>query len=306
MAGLEGQTVAKRDEIPSAIFEAFERRRKFWIWLTISAYIFINNTINATSSWMEHSRGGIPDIGLWEPFTWEYSSALSTLLLLPILFYWFGRFAFRWYDWKRQILVHLAMATLFALFHVVIMVSMREAVYIFAGGNYDFGDPLREFIYELRKDVWGYGFWFLAFHSYQFIYRRLRGEASLIEEEREPQTASVPQLDHILVKKLDKEYLVKLQDVDWLESAGNYVNLHSQGRVYPLRGTMKHFTETVASQGFKRVHRSYAVNVDAIAHIAYQASGDGEITMTNGSTLPLSRRYKEDFKQYFYAATNQQ
>ena len=46
-------------------------------------YILINNTINATSDIMEAQRDGVLPFQLWEPFVWEYSSALSTLMLIP-------------------------------------------------------------------------------------------------------------------------------------------------------------------------------------------------------------------------------
>ena len=51
--------------------------------LLLMAYIFINNTINATSDIMEAQRNGQLPFQLWEPFVWEYSSAISTLMLVP-------------------------------------------------------------------------------------------------------------------------------------------------------------------------------------------------------------------------------
>lgn len=82
-----------------------------------------------------------------------------------------------------------------------------------------------------------------------------------------------------------------------MESAGNYVNLHSGGRIYPLRSTLADLSKRLAEKGFCRTHRSYAVNFSAIDHITYQPSGDGKITLRNGSVVALSRRYKDEFKQ---------
>lgn len=296
MDSREGQAVADSDKKKVDAFQYFDKRRRTIVWIAITLYLLINNSINATSVWMEHTRDGEPQIAVWEPFIWEYSSAISSLVVLPIMFYWFSRYVFVWRDWRRQLFTHLGVATVFSLAHVALMVSLREGAYIFAGGNYDFGDVPREFFYEWRKDIWGYIFWFAVYHGYQFIYRRLKGEASLVEQySQEALPEETP--EHVLVKKLDKEYIVKLQEVEWLESAGNYVNLHSNGRSYPLRGTMKSFIDRTASQGFKRIHRSYGVNINKIAHIQYQPSGDGEITLTNKTSLPLSRRYKDHFKK---------
>ena len=102
---------------------------------------------------------------------------------------------------------------------------------------------------------------------------------------------------HFLVKKLDKEFLVKVEDIEWIESSGNYVNLHSNGRIYPLRSTLTKISERLACAHFSRVHRSFAVNHQAIDNISYQGSGDGEITLKGGKRLALSRRYKDEFKK---------
>ena len=263
-------------------------------------YLFINNTINALSVWSEHSRSGEPSIALWEPFIWEYSSALSVLLLLPLLFRFFSYFPLRFEQVIKQCVVHCFGSLLFASLHILLMVLMRELAYFFNGWNYDFGPWLREFWYEYRKDAWGYVIWMALYNCVQMIYPRLKGEASMVAQSEQEATRPAPQQaapEHFLVKKLDKEFLVKVADIEWLESAGNYVNLYSQGRIYPLRSTLSQLCQRLEPQGFSRVHRSYGVNHNAIDSIQYQPSGDGEIRLKSGKALNLSRRYKDEFKQ---------
>jgi hypothetical protein len=277
-------------------FERFEQHKGRYIFLAVAVYLFINNTINATSDWMEETRDGAPDIHLLEPFLWEYSSAISVLLLLPLLALFWQRNPLELTHLKRQLAKHFVASLLFSILHVVIMVLIRELGYWFAGGNYDFGPVLREFIYEYRKDVWGYAFFLLCYQLYQYVYSRLKGEANLIDAEPEPQV--IPQTPkHFLVKKLDREFLVKVDHIQWMESSGNYVNLHSNGRIYPLRSTLVELTARLQDKGFCRTHRSYAVNYSAIEHISFQPSGDGEITLKNGHVVALSRRYKDEFKR---------
>jgi len=277
-------------------FERFEQHKGRYIFLLVACYLFINNTINATSDWMEETRDGVPEFTLIEPFIWEYSSAIGVLLLLPLLAMFWQRTPLKFSNIKSQLTKHLVVSLLFSILHVSIMVLIREAAYWAMGGDYDFGSILREFIYEYRKDVWGYAFFLFCYQLYLFIYSRLKGEANLIDAELEQLPAShVP--DHLLVKKLDKEFLVKVDNIEWMESAGNYVNLHSNGRIYPLRSTLADLSKRLAEKGFCRTHRSYAVNFSAIDHISYQPSGDGEISLKNGSVVALSRRYKDEFKQ---------
>ncbi|WP_438864574.1 LytR/AlgR family response regulator transcription factor [Neptunicella sp.] len=281
------------------MFERFDKYRRWYMGMLIFAYLFINNSINATSVWMEQNRDGSPTIDLWEPFCWEYTSTLSIMLLLPLFLYLFSLWPPRLTKVWQQLLKHFLGTLLFSILHVSLMVWFREIIYAWQGGDYNFGPILREFVYEYRKDAWGYVFFYGMYNLYHFVYSRLKGEANLIESvEQSPAVQSkVP--GHLLVRKLDKEFLVKVSDIEWMESAGNYVNLHSGGRIYPLRATLATTLERLESAGFSRIHRSYAVNHQAIDNISYQPSGDGEITLKNGHKLNLSRRYKDQFKQQF-------
>ncbi|MCC2617947.1 LytTR family transcriptional regulator [Aestuariibacter halophilus] len=281
------------------LFSRFEQRPYFYTGVAVSLYILINNTINATSAWMEATRDGVAEFALWEPFCWEYSSAIATLILLVPMYLAWKRMPLRFEHWRRQLVMHLLLATLVSVLHVVLMVAIREGVYALAGGNYEFGPWGREFFYEYRKDVWGYLTFFVMYQGGSFIYRRLRGEADFVGQTPEKPSADSDIPEHFLVKKLDREFLVKVRDIEWMEAAGNYVNLHSGGRIYPLRGTLSTLSERMAAGGFSRVHRSAAVNHSAIAHISYLPSGDGEITLQSGQVVSLSRRYKESLKQRF-------
>ena len=114
---------------------------------------------------------------------------LALLLLLPLLAFFWRRYPLKLSNIKSQLVKHLVASLLFSILHVSIMVLLREIAYWSAGGNYDFGPILREFIYEYRKDVWGYAFFLLFYQLYQFIYSRLKGEANLIDSEPEPEQA---------------------------------------------------------------------------------------------------------------------
>jgi DNA-binding LytR/AlgR family response regulator len=123
----------------------------------------------------------------------------------------------------------------------------------------------------------------------------LRGEAKLIDE-GELATEAVP--DRLLVKKLGKEFIVRVEDIEWLESSGNYVNLNIGNRIYPLRATLSTLVDQLEPRGFRRVHRSHAVNLDFVESISPLESGDATITLRNGKTLNLSRRYRTEFRQH--------
>ena len=174
------------------------------------------------------------------------------------------------------------------------MVALRKLYYWSQGMNYDFGNVPYELFYEYRKDVWSFAFVIIVIKSYQFIVTRLQGEAALVGNQEEASDNEVP--ERFLVKKLGREFIVKVSDIDWLESSGNYVNLHCDGRVYPMRATLSGLIEKISDRGFCRVHRSHGVNLDAVVSITPLAGGDSEIKLKDGHCLMLSRRYKEQFK----------
>lgn len=288
------------DEKWSQFLRDTEPKHKYAAFLLLVVYLFINNSINAASSWTEFSRDENNSVALWEPYVWEYSSALSTaLLVIPLIL------AIRILDNSKKpgvlwLCWHFVFATAFSVAHVLLMVALRKLVYLLSERNYDFGVWLSEFVYEYRKDVWGYITLVTFYYIARFGYQRLIGEASLITSDTttppaEKETQTLP--EYLLVKKLNKEFLVKVADVQWVEASGNYINLHTHLGVYPLRYTLRRFCEEGAEQGFIRVHRSYAVRIPAIQSISYDETGDGTVTLNNGHTVTLSRRYKDNFKQ---------
>ena len=98
------------------------------------------------------------------------------------------------------------------------------------------------------------------------------------------------------MKKVGKEFIVRVEDIEWLESSGNYVNLHSKGRIYPTRATLTKLIAKIEEQGFCRIHRSHAINLNNIDSITPLSSGDSEVKLNTGKILNLSRRYKDAFK----------
>ncbi|QJR80204.1 LytTR family transcriptional regulator [Alteromonas pelagimontana] len=112
-----------------SIFERFDKHKTGYCYLLAALYFIVNNGINASSVWMEYSRNGSPTVEVWEPVTWEYSSAISVLLLLPALAYWFASNPPRLGDISRQIVLHLIGSLIFSICHVVLMVWLRELIY---------------------------------------------------------------------------------------------------------------------------------------------------------------------------------
>ncbi|WP_435275766.1 LytR/AlgR family response regulator transcription factor [Psychrobium sp. nBUS_13] len=262
---------------------------------TICLLFFINSLLLATSTIMEATRDSrTMSFQIWEPFLWELSSAISALSLFPLMIVAFKRWPIGWGTLLHTAKFIVLGSIVFSLLHVAIMVAIRESVYWLMGANYDFGDVWFELLYEYRKDLWSFIGFVIFIQGYDFIFSRLQGEATAVsdsEDEVEPK-----KLERLLVKKLGKEFIVNVKDIEWLESSGNYVNLHSKGRIYPMRATLTKLILQIEEQGFCRVHRSAAVNMSCIDSITPTGNGDSEIALVSGKKLNLSRRFKEHFK----------
>lgn len=296
--------VDSSDEKLSQFFRNTERFHKWAAFLLLVIYLFLNNSINAASDWTELSRDSNNTTALWEPYLWEYSSALATALLVIPLIFFIRKLDVYSFGAKAWLLWHFAFASLFSIAHVALMVTFRELCYLLSDKEYNFGPIAREFFYEYRKDLWGYITLITVYYIIMFSYRRLIGEASVIREHGElGQTVAVEgkaphatMPNNLLVKKLNKEFLVKLSDVYWVEASGNYINLHTVKATFPLRYTMKKFCEHASEKGFIRVHRSFAVQSTLIDNIRFEDSGDGILMLLNNTEVPVSRRYKDALK----------
>lgn len=275
--------------------ERYLRHEHLYAGLMFAVFLMVNNTINATSILMEASRAG-SEIPWSRPFVTEYSSVVSNLMLIPFIIWFLNRFPLRWGSLRRNLLAHLAFSMLYSAAHIAIFVGLRKLVFGLQGIDYVYSNNLLvSFVYEYRKDAWGYIGLLICLHSYRFIMSRLRGEAVPVSNSEDAPPGKTP--ERFLVRKLGKEFVVKVDEVAWLEAAGNYVNLHVGDRVYPLRATMAGLVGSLAERGFVRVHRSHSVNLDYVESLTPLESGDCTIALKTGGEVTLSRRYRDAFRQ---------
>lgn len=94
------------------------------------------------------------------------------------------------------------------------------------------------------------------------------------------------------VKHDQRIVLVKVDDVDWIESSANYARLHARGTSYLVRMTMSELEKRLDPVRFARIHRSTIVQVDRIKDIAPAWHGDFDVTLRDGTVLRLSRSFR--------------
>jgi hypothetical protein len=279
------------------MLDRYLRHRRIWEIALWTGWWLLNAAVNSTVVSMDMERRDL-QFDWWEPVVWEYSSALLLLALLPGQLAFDRRFPFHAETWRRAAAAHLLATIPYSLIHVSGMVGLRHLAYGALGGEYDFGYWPKELLYEYLKDVRTYAVVLLVFYSYRLLLLRLRGEARLLTAPDPGLPAeAIERPNRFLVRKLGAEFLVAALDIEFLEAAENYVNLHVRGRVYPLRSTMSAIQDRLDPARFVRVHRSYIVNLDFLDQIEPLDTGDARLLLKNGSRVPCSRRYRSALRR---------
>ncbi len=276
-------------------FTHYQKYQRLYESAFVLGFFTLNALVLATSNIMEELATGTSELPFetWEPFLWEFSSALVIVALFPFVSRFLNSGLLSWSNPIRTACYFLVGSLVFSIVHIVAMVAIREIVYAFVGSDYNFGNPWFGFLYEYRKDIITFAVLIVVIQSYRFIVSRLRGEATLVQQGEDKPRVS----DRILVKKLGKEFIVNISDVEWIEASGNYVNLHIGERLYPVRATMGSMIETLEGRGFSRIHRSYAVNLDFVDAIESVPGGGGDVVLKNERRLPISRKFHESMKR---------
>ena len=127
----------------------------------------------------------------------------------------------------------------------------------------------------------------------QSLHELIKGHsgASTDNSEAEPSESDD---EHISIRADHKVSLIKVREIIYIESAGEYVRLHlADGTRITTLFRIKNIETTLPSDMFMRVHRSYIVNLKCITGYAR-----GRIFLSNNEYVPIGENYKETFQNY--------
>jgi two-component system LytT family response regulator len=103
-------------------------------------------------------------------------------------------------------------------------------------------------------------------------------------------------LKRLAVRTAGKTILVDAADIDWIEAAENYVQLHTSGGSHLLHVTMSTVEKSLDPAIFLRIHRSVIVNVSRIRELQPVMHGEYAITLASGARLQSGRNYSEKLR----------
>jgi two-component system, LytTR family, response regulator len=95
-------------------------------------------------------------------------------------------------------------------------------------------------------------------------------------------------LERFVVRDGGRLVFVPVEEVDWIEAAGNYVRLHQGGREHLLRRTLAGLARRLGER-FVRIRRTALVNAGAITALEPYGKGSYVVHLRDGTHLQSSR-----------------
>ena len=106
-------------------------------------------------------------------------------------------------------------------------------------------------------------------------------------------TATDTFASRIAVKQSGRVFLVRADEIDWIEAADYCAKLHVRDEVHVIRESMKSLAARLDPARFFRVSRSAIVNLDRIREIQPFSRGSQIVILKDGTQVVLSHRRRK-------------
>lgn len=109
-------------------------------------------------------------------------------------------------------------------------------------------------------------------------------------KERAPASS---QLMRIAVKTGERVLFIHINEIEFIEAAGNYAVVHTAKENHVLRDTMISLEARLPKDRFLRISRSAIVNLDCIRELQPMFKGENLIVLKSGRSIPTTRGLRE-------------
>jgi two-component system LytT family response regulator len=99
-------------------------------------------------------------------------------------------------------------------------------------------------------------------------------------------------LDRLAIKSGGATRFIRVAEIDWIEAAGVYVNLHLGNKEILYRSALAELVERLDPARFVRVHRSTVVNIESILQLEPISHGEFDVLLKGGARTRISRSYR--------------
>ena len=98
----------------------------------------------------------------------------------------------------------------------------------------------------------------------------------------------------IVIPSQDSLRFIRIDEIIYLEANMNYTHIYMSGNEkYVVSRTIKEYEDLLPESTFIRIHNSYIINKDFLEK--YERGEGGQVIMSNGVRLDVSKRKKADF-----------
>ena len=94
---------------------------------------------------------------------------------------------------------------------------------------------------------------------------------------------------HFFIKSSGQQHRINFDDILYVESIKDYVNIKTENQEYIVLDTLKSL-ENQLPENFIRVHKSFILNLDKIEKIDVK-----NVFLNSGKEIPIGETYKSDF-----------
>src|SRR5262249_25395080 len=98
--------------------------------------------------------------------------------------------------------------------------------------------------------------------------------------------------DRFLVRNGSRLTMILADEIDWIESAGDYAGLHVGEKTRLIRETLKNLERTLDPGRFVRIHRSAIVQISRIREFRRMKNRELRLSLVDGTQLKVSRTYR--------------
>ncbi|ODU43581.1 LytTR family DNA-binding domain-containing protein [uncultured Aquimonas sp.] len=123
-----------------------------------------------------------------------------------------------------------------------------------------------------------------------------RPSLSLDEALRAERAEELRRSDRLAIRDGGRTVLVALASIRWIDAAGDYMCIHTDGGTHVLRATLRQLEAELDAARFPRIHRSTIVNASRVVEMRPHLNGEAFLKLDCGQELKLSRGYRERFR----------
>lgn len=110
-------------------------------------------------------------------------------------------------------------------------------------------------------------------------------------------------LERMVARTNGKIIILRIDEVDWIEAAANYVRVHTGAKQFLVRETMTNLESRLDPEKFLRIHRSIIVRKDRIKELEPLFQGDYSVVLHDGTRLTSSRGYRDKIQSFLQGVT---